>query len=81
MTRPSYNTPLLKDLVALRYRRGLTQREVAERMNVTTNAVSMIENGRRGGNIATITAYAAAVGAELTMRELTFDPIPDRWSA
>jgi DNA-binding XRE family transcriptional regulator len=66
----SRQTPLLKNLVALRYARGLKQTEVAERMGVSVNQVSMIENGKRGRTLVVLEAYAEAVGAELTMRAL-----------
>jgi len=35
----------------IRELRGLTQREVAERMNLSVNFLSMVENGKRGISI------------------------------
>lgn len=61
-------TDLIVDLIDLRHQRGLSQREVAERMNVTRTAVEYIETTpRRRVSISTarLLNYAQAIGAEL----------------
>jgi len=49
-----------------REERGLTQREIAEAMGTTQSAVARMESGGVSPRLVTVSAYAAAVGSELT---------------
>ena len=42
--------------------RGLTQKQLSEKSNVKQSAISMIERGRRQGNIETLKSLANALG-------------------
>ncbi|MEV8633038.1 helix-turn-helix transcriptional regulator [Streptosporangium sp. NPDC051023] len=57
---------LIEDLIRLRKARGLSQAQVAERMNRSQPAISDFE--RLGGDphLSTIRRYALAIGAEVT---------------
>lgn len=44
---------------------NLTQKEVADKIGITSPAVSQIENGRRFNNISTLDALAKALDTEL----------------
>jgi DNA-binding XRE family transcriptional regulator len=53
-------------LAEMRRQLGLTQREVAARMQVRQERVSAIERGRTAATeVATVAAYIAALGGEL----------------
>lgn len=54
---------LIRDLVELREREGLSQADVARRMGVDPSAVSRIETGTRDLRQSTLRRYAYAVGA------------------
>lgn len=56
---------LLEDLVALRKRRRMTQRQLADEMNVSQSYVSQIENGKTN-LVSLLTDYALEVGARIT---------------
>lgn len=56
----------VSQLVALRKRKGFTQQQVAERMDVDQSAVSKLENinsGRRKISAEQLNRYARAIGA------------------
>lgn len=55
---------LLDDLVAMRKRRGMTQAQLADEMNVTQGYVSQIENGKTK-LVSLLTDYALEVGARI----------------
>ena len=66
---------LIESLVALRRRRGLTLRDVAERMETTRSAVSDFERTGGDARCSAVQRYARAVGARL---HLAVDhPTPD----
>lgn len=58
---------LLDSLVDMRRKRGLTQKRLADRMNVTQGYVSQIENGRTSLT-SLLTDYALEVGARVEYR-------------
>jgi DNA-binding XRE family transcriptional regulator len=47
---------------------GLTQEEVARRLNTTKSAISRIENHADDVRLSTLKRYAAAVGANLQIK-------------
>lgn len=57
---------VIDQLIRLRTRRGITQREVAERMSITPAGVCMFER-RRSASLGAVLAYANAIGARLTI--------------
>lgn len=48
-------------LAQLRLLRGLTQRDLATKCGVTTNYVSLIENGQRTASIETVNTFAGVL--------------------
>ncbi len=56
------------DLVALRRQAGLTQKQVAERMGVTQQAVHKLERYDSDPKLSTVRRYANAVGALIEHR-------------
>ncbi|MBF4463457.1 helix-turn-helix transcriptional regulator [Rathayibacter sp. VKM Ac-2878] len=54
---------LIFDLVKVRKRRGLRQRDVAEALGVSQQAVSKIEHYDSDPRLSTIRMYATAIGA------------------
>jgi len=59
---------LVRDLVALRTSRGLSQTAVAARMSTSQPVVARLEAGDLDSRISTLERYADAVGVELEMR-------------
>jgi len=58
-------------MLRARYRAGLTQEVVAERMGTTKNAVSRLESaGKRPPSLATLKRYASAVGCALQVKRV-----------
>ena len=53
---------LFKDLVATRKSQGLTQMQMAQRMDTTQAAVSRFESGRTDPHLSTLRSYAMALG-------------------
>lgn len=53
----------IRELVALRLKRGLDQQQVAEIMGIDQSGVSRIESGTRDLHLSTLRRYAFAVGA------------------
>lgn len=58
----------IDELVAARRERGLTQRQVADRMGVSQGAVSHFEAGDRDPRLSTIRRYALALGVPVHHR-------------
>lgn len=52
---------LFEELRELRVRRGLTQQQVAERMEIDQSTVARIESGRRDVHLSTLRLYALAL--------------------
>lgn len=59
---------LARELIAARVRAGLTQDEVAERMQTTQSTVARLESGRSMPSMRTLTRYAAATGTRVAVR-------------
>ncbi len=56
---------LAADLVAVRLELGLSQTEVAARMQTSQSAVARIESGDADVRLSTLERYAAALGRQL----------------
>jgi DNA-binding XRE family transcriptional regulator len=59
---------LAAELVLLRKRRKLTQRQLSARSGVQQAEISRIEGGRANPTVATVFALAKALGGNLTIR-------------
>lgn len=60
---------LADQMLKARFRAGLTQETVAERMGTTKSAVSRLESaGKHAPSLATLKRYAQAVGCELQVK-------------
>lgn len=68
------HSQLIYDLVALRQRKGLSRREVAQRCGWKRSRVADFE--RIGGDpwLSSISRYALAVGADITVTVTDFAP-------
>ena len=64
--RPEYE--LAGSLIALRIERGLTQQEVAQKMNTTQSVISRLESGSANPSLATLKRLADALGARVVFR-------------
>ncbi|BCN82792.1 helix-turn-helix domain-containing protein [Prescottella equi] len=64
---------MLEDLVTLRRTKGLSQDEVASRMNRSKTAVSNFERLGADPHLSTIRRYAAAIGALLETKVRDYD--------
>ncbi len=51
---------------ALRQQRGLTLRALADRCNLSVNAIGLIERGRNSPTVASLQSLARAIGVEIT---------------
>ena len=58
--RPEYD--LARSLIALRIERGLTQQDVAQKMNTTQSVISRLESGSANPSLATLKRLADALG-------------------
>jgi ribosome-binding protein aMBF1 (putative translation factor) len=56
---------LAAELILLRKRRGLTQRQLSGRTGIQQSEISRIEGGRANPTAATLAALAGALGGEL----------------
>lgn len=63
----SHLQQLLDHLVGLRQQLGLTQQQVAERMNISQPTVSQFESERSDPQLSTLQRYARALGARLVV--------------
>lgn len=59
---------LIDQLLSMRTKAGLTQTQVAERMQTQKSNVSRLERGNANPSWATLTKYAHACGFELTIK-------------
>lgn len=63
---------LLDELLQARMKAGLTQAQVAERMNTQATVISRLENallsGKHSPSLATLRKYADALGCKLEIR-------------
>jgi len=58
---------LAMEIHALREKRGLTQRELAERLGTTQSAIARLEAGNIAPSLPTLDKVAAALGVELVV--------------
>jgi ribosome-binding protein aMBF1 (putative translation factor) len=65
--RPGRTIRLALEITALREKRGLTQREVAERLGTTQSAVARLEAGNVSPTLPTLDRVAEALGVELVV--------------
>jgi transcriptional regulator with XRE-family HTH domain len=63
---------LIDQLLSMRTRAGLTQEQVAERMQTQKSNVSRLEKGNSNPSWATLSKYAHACGFELSLKLLRF---------
>ena len=63
---PEYE--LARSIIALRIRSGLTQQELADRLNTTQSVVSRLESGSAKPSLATLQRLAKALDARLVAR-------------
>ena len=63
---------LASALIAARAHAGLTQDQVAERMETSQSAVARLEGGRSNASLRTLRRYAAATGSKL---HISFQPV------
>lgn len=61
---------VLRGLVEARKNAGLSQSEVARRMDVPQSAVVRLESGAHSPTLTTLSRYAAAVGVRMEVRRL-----------
>ena len=61
---------LLEQLIEARKKAGLTQSEVARRMNVPQSAVVRLESGTHSPTLSTLSRYAAAIGVKLEAKRI-----------
>jgi ribosome-binding protein aMBF1 (putative translation factor) len=58
---------LAMEIHALREKRGLTQKELAERLGTTQSAIARLEAGNIAPSLPTLDKVAAALGVELVV--------------
>ena len=63
---PEYE--VAKSIIALRLRRGLTQKELAERVRTTQSVISRLESGSAKPSLATLERLAKALDARVVAR-------------
>lgn len=56
---------LTRQIIALRIKRGLTQKEVAQRAGTTQSVIARIENGEQNISIKTLSKLANALKANI----------------
>lgn len=61
---------LLRELVDARRKAGLSQTEVARRMDVPPSAVARLESGAHSPTLTTLTRFAAAIGVTIQIRRI-----------
>lgn len=66
---------LLRELVAFREMRGLSQGDVAERMGIHKSNVSRLESGVRDVQLSTLRRYAMAIDAVVRHEVLAFEVV------
>lgn len=56
---------ITRQIIALRLQRGLTQKEVAQRVGTTQSVIARIENGEQNISLKTLTKLANALKANI----------------
>jgi predicted transcriptional regulator len=59
---------LARELIAARVRAGLTQAELAQRMQTTQSAIARLESGAQLPSVKTILRFAEATGSRPVLR-------------
>jgi ribosome-binding protein aMBF1 (putative translation factor) len=59
---------LLREMIAARVRKGLTQAELAQRMGTKQSGIARIESGRISPSIKTLRKLAEVTGSRLVLR-------------
>ncbi|CAG4917194.1 helix-turn-helix domain-containing protein [Paraburkholderia saeva] len=72
-TRTAYNAQapefaVARELVAARVRAGLTQEQLAEKMQTTQSTIARMESGRTLPSMRTLSRYAEATGSRAVVR-------------
>lgn len=57
-----------RELIAARVRAGLTQEQVAEKMQTTQSTIARMESGRTMPSLRTLSRYAEATGSRAVVR-------------
>ncbi len=60
---------VLRELVEARKKAGLSQSDVARRMDVPASAIPRLESGAHSPTLTTLSRYAAAIGVTLEVRK------------
>lgn len=60
------DTNLMRDLRALRKRRGLTVEDIAHRVGASPEAIAYLESGEQDPRLSTLRRYALALGVTVT---------------
>jgi len=63
---PEYE--LAKSIIAMRIKKGLTQKALAERMNTKQSVISRLESGTAKPSLATLERLASALDAKVVAR-------------
>ncbi|KVH72539.1 XRE family transcriptional regulator [Burkholderia ubonensis] len=64
----AFGFAVARELVAARVRAGLTQEQVAERMQTTHSIIAHMESGRTMPSLRTLFRYAQATGSRAVVR-------------
>ncbi|KVT64566.1 XRE family transcriptional regulator [Burkholderia ubonensis] len=64
----AFGFAVARELVAARARAGLTQEQVAERMQTTHSTIARMESGRTMPSLHTLARYAEATGSRAMVR-------------
>ena len=59
---------LARSIISMRVKKGLTQQELAERMNTTQSVISRLESGSAKPSLATLDRLAKALDARVVAR-------------
>lgn len=63
------------EIRALREKKGLSQRELAERVGTTQSAIARLEAGNISPSLPTLDKIAAALGAEVSLTIVDMDQL------
>ena len=66
---PEPSSGLVARLRAKRIELGITQSEIARRLGISQNHVSVLENGVKTPSIERVEAYASALGVRLSLQD------------
>ena len=59
---------MVRELIAVRARMGLTQADVAQRMGTTQSVIARLESGKRAPSLRSVQRYAQAIGLRAVVR-------------